>query len=91
MQGLQLPQGGGFMGMAQGYSQMGANSYMGQKPRQEQTITAPDKTIGGGLMAGAGMGLAGAQLGPMISASAAAGPWGAAIGAGIGILSYLFS
>ena len=58
---------------------------------------APDKTVGGGLMSAAGMGVAGAEAGAAMteagffSTSAAAGPWGLAIGAGVGALSYFLS
>ncbi len=52
---------------------------------------APKKTIGGGLMSAAGMGLAGAEAAKLISKSAAAGPWGLAIGAGVGALAYFLS
>lgn len=58
---------------------------------------APKKTVGGGLMSAAGMGVAGMEAGVaateagIFSASAAAGPWGLAIGAGVGALAYFLS
>lgn len=52
---------------------------------------APQKTVGGGLMSAAGMGLAGAKVATLISKSAAAGPLGLAIGAGVGALAYFLS
>ncbi len=49
----------------------------------------PKKTIGAGIMTGAGGALAGAELGALWGS--AGGPWGAAIGAGVGALSYFLS
>lgn len=48
-----------------------------------------EKSISGGAMAGMGGALAGAELGTIISTSAAAGPWGAAIGGTLALGSYL--
>jgi hypothetical protein len=95
MAGLSLPQGGGFWEMAQRHRQNAIQSYEGQRPKQETEFNAPGKTVGGGLAAGAGMGMAGYTIGSSMAAGGAAGssagPWGAAIGAGVGILAYLLS
>lgn len=62
-----------------------ANTYAAMDKKGPE---APKKTIGGGLMSAAGMGLAGAEAAKLISAS---GPWGFAIGAGVGALAYFLS
>ncbi|HPQ03517.1 MAG TPA: hypothetical protein PK183_09535 [Bacillota bacterium] len=65
-----------------------ANTYAAMDKKGPE---APKKTVGGGLMSAAGMGLAGAEAAKLISTSAAAGPWGLAIGAGVGALAYFLS
>ncbi len=51
----------------------------------------PEPTVGGAAMSALGAGAAGAQTAALVSASAAAGPIGLAIGATIGLGSYLLS
>jgi len=65
-----------------------ANTYAAMDKKGPE---APKKTVGGGLMSAAGMGLAGAEAAKLISTSAAAGPLGLAIGAGVGALAYFLS
>ena len=65
-----------------------ANTYAAMDKKGPE---APQKTVGGGLMSAAGMGLAGAKVAMLISKSAAAGPLGLAIGAGVGALAYFLS
>lgn len=65
-----------------------ANTYAAMDKKGPE---APKKTIGGGLMSAAGMGVAGAKAATLISKSAVAGPWGLAIGAGVGALAYFLS
>lgn len=70
--GLRLPQGGGFSNLGQQFGQSGLNAYSRQTPKQETKIDPPGKTAGGALSAGAGMGLAGYQMGSMVGAGAGA-------------------
>lgn len=89
--GLRVPQVSSFRDMAMQHGAQGLSAYSQQRPGSTTERTAPDKTAGGALMGGAGMAMAGAEFGGMISASAAAGPIGAGIGFGVGILSYMLS
>jgi hypothetical protein len=96
MPGLSVPQrGGGFWERGQQHAQSAVNAYGAQSPKRKTELNAPDKTAGGGLMAGAGMAAGGYALGTSIGGGAAAGssagPYGAAIGAGVGIIAYLLS
>ena len=49
-----------------------------------------EKSAGGAIMSGMSGAMAGAELGTMLSASAAAGPYGAAAGGALALGSYLF-
>ena len=49
-----------------------------------------EKSAGGAIMSGMSGAMAGAELGTMLSASAAAGPYGSAIGGALALGSYLF-
>ncbi|MGE4551896.1 MAG: hypothetical protein AB7D57_02225 [Desulfovibrionaceae bacterium] len=60
----------------------------GGSSETKQNIPGPG--FGGAVQAGFGGALAGAEVGTMFSEAAAAGPWGAGIGAGLAIGSYLF-
>lgn len=62
-----------------------------QQPAQTSHTEGPGKTAGGAIMNAGGGAIAGAELGTLLSTASAAGPWGAAIGAGVGLASYLFS
>lgn len=73
---------GGYRGAAQTYSSMTRN--------QTQRTEGPSKTVGGGISAAAGMGMAGYILAGA-SKGAIGGGWGAAIGAGVGLFAYLLS
>ena len=81
---------GGFYNMAKDYSggAINARSRMGQGSRTE--TTPPGKTVGGGIMAGAGMGLSGAMYGAMEGTKISPG-WGSLIGAGVGLAAYFLS
>ena len=76
-----------------------SNSYGSMQKNESRTTVqeGPGKTGGGALMAGAGMGMAGAYaatsgwLGSTIAASSMAGPIGLGIGAAVGIGAYLLS
>jgi len=98
MPGLALPsisRSGDFGSKARDYEQMAIGAYQGQRPGQKTKMTPPGKTVGGGIAAGAGMATAGYTLGASMAsaglAGSSAGPYGALIGAGFGILSYLLS
>lgn len=83
--GLSLPQGGGFWDMANKHHQNAIGAYGAQTKGQSTKFDPPGKTVGGGLMAGAGMGVAGYQLGSAIGAgagTAAAASAGAGAAAG---------
>lgn len=67
-----------YSNIIQGGSQLGGT--------QTQTGAGGRNPIGSML----GGGMAGASLGPMLSSSAAAGPWGIAAGATLGLLSSIF-
>ncbi|PLX71824.1 MAG: hypothetical protein C0602_00185 [Denitrovibrio sp.] len=68
----------------------GAGGTAGNMMRAEKTTTTPPgKTIGGGIMSAAGMGMSGAMIGAQIGS--VGGPMGAAIGAGVGTLAYFLS
>lgn len=71
-----------------------SNSYASMMKEQPQ----PEKTAGGALASGAAMGMAGMQVGGMLSAegallagSAMAGPVGLGVGAAVGMAAYLLS
>ena len=88
MAGLSIPQGGGFWEKGRAH-QSGAMQAYGNRDRKRKTkVDAPDKTAGGGLMAAAGMGVAGSTV---AAGTAVGGPAGAAIGAGVGMLAYYLS
>lgn len=78
---------GSFYDMSQRHSNSAISAYSSQIPKRETSVSAPQKTMGGGLMAGVGGALAGAQVGGMMAAPMA----GAAIGGGAMVLSYLLS
>jgi len=67
-----------------------AGTYASMSKRTEVKHEEAAKSVGGGLIAGAGGAASGALVGAQIG-GAAGGPWGAAIGAGIGLLSYILS
>lgn len=73
-----------------GASQRSAQ-FMQQAQNQKYIPQGNDqgKSVSGGIMSGMGGAMAGAELGTMISASTAAGPWGAAIGGTLALGSYL--
>lgn len=78
-----MPQESGAKQSAQQYMAMAQNQkYIPQGG-------GPEKSAGGAVMSGISGAMAGANLGPMISASTAAGPWGAAIGGAFALGSYL--
>ena len=68
---------------SQFYSQAQGQKYIPQG-------NSGEKTASGAVMSGMGGAMAGAELGTLISASAVAGPWGAAIGGSLALGSYLF-
>ena len=80
---------GGFYNMAKEYSGGAINARSRMQPGSRTTIEPPDKTVGGGLMAGAGTAASGAIIGAQIGA--VGGPMGAAIGAGVGLAAYFLS
>ena len=83
--GLRVPQGSSFREMAMQHGAQGLSAYAQQHPGSKTEITPPDKTAGGALMAGAGMAMAGAELGGMFAgAGAAAGAGGAGAAAAAG-------
>lgn len=87
MAGL-TPPSGGFMDRANQAMGMASQSYSMQQ-RQLQQPGAPDKTAGGGIMAGAGMGVSGAVIGGMMAGGATGGmtgPQGALIGGAAGAI-----
>jgi hypothetical protein len=68
----------------------------GQKRISETEITAPDKTVGGGISATAGGAIAGATIGSSIASGATVGGmggggWGAVAGGVIGLAAYFLS
>jgi len=63
---------------------------MGGMSQRRKVSTEEGKTAGGALSAGLGGAVAGLSLVEGLSLGASAGPPGMAIGAGIGLLSYLF-
>lgn len=96
MAGFGLQTDKSFLSTAQGLMGQAAGSYSQQGKNQKTETEAAAKTVGGGLMAGAGMGAAGASIGASVMAStstgATAGGWyGAAAGAIIGLASYFLS
>jgi hypothetical protein len=80
------PPQGGFMDKASQMLGMSAQSYSMQ---QKKTPGPPGKTIGGGLMMGAGGAMGGAMAGAAMGSGG--GPWGAAIGGVVGLASYFLS
>lgn len=64
-----------------------ANTYAAMDKERK----SPGKTVGGGLMSAAGMGVAGGEAEMMLTGAATAGPWGLAGGATLGALSYFLS
>lgn len=79
-----MPQDSGAKQSAQQYMSMAQNQkYIPQGGGAE-------KSAGGAIMSGMSGAMTGAKLGTMISASTAAGPWGAAIGGSLALGSYLF-
>lgn len=87
-QGLRVPQGGGFREMAMQSSAQGLRAYASQHPNQKTEITPPDKTFGGGVMAAAGMGIAGLGAASTLGVSATTAGLG---GLGLGVLAYMLS
>ncbi len=83
---VQNPMDKAFQGL--GGEQQAAGSMMRANPK-------PEKTAGGALLnagSGALTGLSAAStMAEMGMVGAGAGPWGLAIGAGVGLLSYMFS
>jgi len=77
---VQNPMDKVFQGL--GGEQQAAGSMMRANPK-------PEKTVGGALMSAGSGALAGAQAGALIGAGA--GPWGMAIGAGVGYLAYMMT
>lgn len=90
---LRVPQGGGFFDKGMTMGQSGLQAYASQRPGMRQETKPPDPTIGGALMSGAGMGLAGAALGAseLGAAMGLTGGVGAAIGIGLGVIGHLLS
>jgi hypothetical protein len=83
--GLSIPQGGGFLEKAQQFKQSAIGAYSSQIPSRKTQINPPGKTLGGGLSAGAGYGVAGYTIGSSIGAGAgtvAAGLSDATVAAG---------
>jgi len=79
----------------QGMSQAASTAGM-MTPEIDQKTPGP--SIGGGVMAGAGGALVAGQMGSALTAGGAAkagaavgGPWGLAVGAGIGALAHFLS
>ena len=89
--GLDSGTGGSFMDKQKSFSGQGISAMNAAKSGYTQTTEAPGKTAGGAISSAVGMGLAGAEIGAMISTSAAAGPWGLAAGAALGMMSYFMS
>ena len=58
---------------------------------KDESIDPPGKTIGGGIMAGAGGAMAGASIGSLAGIGAMTGGTGLAIAAGVGLLAYFLS
>ena len=98
--------GGGFYDMANRYSGNAINARSRMQPGSTTTTEPADKTVGRGMMAGAGMGLGGYMVGSSIGAAgagagataaeiaaagASGGLWGLGIGAAIGLTSYFLS
>jgi hypothetical protein len=65
------------------------NARSQMQPNHKTETEPPEKTVGGGIMAGAGGAAAGAQMGAAMGSGG--GPYGAIIGAAIGILAYALS
>lgn len=88
--GLRVPQGGGFWEKGQIAQEKAIGAYSSMQPGRRTETTAPGLTMGGAISAGAGMGMAGYMMAGA-KAGGLTGPQGAAIGAGVGIISYLLS
>lgn len=97
---------GGFQAKAKEFSSNAINARSGMRPGSTTTTEAPGKTIGGGMMSAAGMGVGGYMAGSSIGAAgagagatvaetaaagAAGGLWGIGIGAGLGLAAYFLS
>ena len=82
---------GSFADKQGSFSGQGIAAHQASKSGTTQTVEGPGKTAGGAISSAVGMGLAGAEIGAMISTSAAAGPWGLAAGAALGMMSYFMS
>lgn len=80
--------GRSFMDISQQFQGNAISARSAMRPSREE---APGKTVGGAMMSGAGMAGAGYTIGATATKGASGGPWGAVIGAGVGILSYLLS
>ena len=96
MAGLQIPRSGGsFWQKGQQHSSTAINAYGAQGQNRKTEMNPPGHTAGGDLMAGAGGAAAGYSIGAAVGGGAAtgssAGPYGALIGAGIGLLGYYLS
>lgn len=78
-----------YIGKASGFMQQASQSYASQQ--KKVYMPKPEKTAGGGLLSAASMGAAGAIIGPELSAAEAAGGYGLAIGAIVGLGAYLLS
>lgn len=92
--GYGLPQATGreFYDIAQGHMNTALGAAGTGRPNSKTEISGPGKTAGGALMSGVGAGMAGQSiLGSTGVGMTMGGFGGAAIGAGIGILSYFFS
>ena len=67
------------------------NAAGAMRPGQTTTTTGPGKTVGGAIMGGAGGATLASTLGASMTGAGLAGPAGLALGAAIGIGSYLLS
>jgi hypothetical protein len=68
---------------------IGARSAM--HPGSTTKTTPPGKTAGGAIGSTAGMAGAGAMIGAGALKGSVGGPWGAVIGAGVGLAAYFLS
>jgi len=77
-----------FLDKANESKRLALGAYSRQQPNQ--TTEPPGKTAGGLVSSAAGMGMAGYTMAGA-SAGGMTGPQGAAVGFGVGVLSYLLS
>lgn len=83
--------GGSFQDKANQFSSNAINARSRMQPGSRTETEAPGKTVGGGIGSTAGMAGAGAVIGAGALKGSVGGPWGTAIGAGVGLLSYFLS